>query len=119
MKRICLIGLLFISACAYFDTRSPQKRAEDLAKHYLDSALNGQGGYKIISFGKLDTVFNTDLKTGSTKKQAKTPIKGWSVYTIYEGNNAFGIFERHKVFVHIDTSFSRVTSIDEGTRTHH
>ncbi|WP_426670805.1 hypothetical protein ACPPVU_06140 [Mucilaginibacter sp. McL0603] len=101
MRRVYLIGILLISACSHFDTRTNQKKAEDLAKHYLDSALNGQGDYKIISIGKIDTVSISNEKN-------KTLVKGWSVPVTYQGNNVFGIYERHKVQLSIDTGFTKV-----------
>jgi hypothetical protein len=104
MKRVCLIVFLLLSACAHFDTRSNQKKAEDLAKYYLDSALNGQGDYKIVSIGKIDTVSISNEKN-------KTQEKGWSVHVTYQGNNAFGIYERHKIQISIDTAFSKVLSV--------
>ncbi|GAC1305808.1 MAG: hypothetical protein NVSMB24_15280 [Mucilaginibacter sp.] len=52
MKRIYLIVLLALSACA----QSNQQKAEMLVKFYLDSTLNGSTNYKIIDFGKLDTI---------------------------------------------------------------
>src|SRR5258708_38987782 len=103
MKRLCFIGLLLIIACKHVDPRSGQKKAEDLVKHYLDSALKGQGDYKIINFGKVDTIFSDydrvkygkdSLKADSIKKHFKPQINGWSIYTVYEGNDAFGVFER-------------------------
>jgi hypothetical protein len=104
MTRFYLIGILLISACSHFDNRSNQKKAEDLAKHYLDSALKGQGDYKIFSIGKIDTVSIPNEKN-------KTQIKGWSVPVTYQGNDAFGIYERHKVQINIDTGFSKVISV--------
>jgi hypothetical protein len=94
MRKACLVGVLLISACAHFDNRSNQKKAEDLTRHYLDSALKGQGDYKIVSIGKI-----------------KTQIKGWSLPVTYQGNDAFGIYERHKVQINIDTGFSKVISV--------
>jgi hypothetical protein len=84
MKRLYFIGLLLISACSHFDTRSRQQKtedmvkhyAEDMVKHYLDSALNGLGNYKIISFGRVDTVFSADLKTDSKQENVKPRIAG-------------------------------------------
>lgn len=104
MRKICLIWILLISACSHFDTRTNQKKAEDLAKYYLDSALNGQGDYKIVNIGKIDTgsIFN---------EKSKILVKGWFIPVTYQGNNAFGIYERHKVRVNIDTAFSKVISV--------
>jgi hypothetical protein len=76
MKRLYFIGLLLISACSHFDTRSRQQKTEDMVKHYLDSALNGLGNYKIISFGRVDTVFSADLKTDSKQENVKPRIAG-------------------------------------------
>jgi len=109
MKRSYFIGLLLISACSLTNTKPGQKGAEDLAKHYLDSALNGQGNYQIISYGKLDTVLSSDV-------QKKSQIKEWAIYATYQGNNALGIYERHKVLLHIDSSFSRVTSVTDAAK---
>jgi hypothetical protein len=104
MRKVYLIGVLLISACTHFDNRSNQKKAEDLAKHYLDSALNGQGDYKVVSIGKIDTVtiFN---------EKSKIQVKGWFIPVTYQGNNAYGIYERHKVRINVDTAFSKVLSI--------
>jgi hypothetical protein len=44
MRKTYLIWILLISACRHFDARTNQKKAEDLAKQYLDSALNGLSG---------------------------------------------------------------------------
>lgn len=104
MRKIYLIGVLLISACSHFDNRSDQKKAEDLAKHYLDSALNGQGDFKIINIGKIDTATILNEKN-------KTQIKGWYLPIIYQGNNAYGIYERHKVQINIDTAFTKVISV--------
>ena len=104
MRRFYLIGILLISACSHFDNRSNQKKAEDLAKHYLDSALKGQGDYKISSIGKIDTV-------SISNEKSKTRVKGWSLPVTYQGNDAFGAYEIHKVLVNIDTSFSKVISV--------
>ncbi len=104
MRRVYLIGVILISACSHFDNRSNQKKAEDLAKHYLDSALKGQGDYKISSIGKIDTV-------SIFSEKSKTPMKGWSLPVTYQDNDAFGAYEVHKVLVNIDTSFSKVISV--------
>ncbi len=81
-----------------------QKKAEDLAKHYLDSALNGQGDYKIVSIGKIEAV-------SISNEKSKIQIKGWSIPITYQGNNAYGIYERHKVQINIDTGFSKIISV--------
>src|ERR1700761_317472 len=104
MRKVCLIGVLLISACTHFDNRSNQKKAEDLAKHYLDSALNGQGDYKIVNIGKIDTVYISNEKN-------KTQEKGWSLPITYQGNNAYGIYERHKIQININTGFTKVISV--------
>jgi len=104
MRKVCLIGILLISACSHFDNRSNQKKAEDLAKHYLDSALNGQGDFKIVSIGKIDTATIFDEKN-------KTHMKGCYLPVTYQGNNAYGIYERHKVQINIDTAFTKVISV--------
>lgn len=104
MKRICLIGILLVCACKHFDTRSNQKKAEDVAKHYLDSALNGRGDFKNIVFGKVDTVLDTVAKN-------KNQIKEWSLYASYQGNDAYGAYEVHKIIVRIDSGFSKVLSV--------
>lgn len=106
IKRIYLIGLLFITACAYFDKRSPRQKAEDLTKHYLDSALTGRGIYQIISTSKIDT-------------EVKSQIKDLSVHVMFQGNNAFGIYERHKVVIHFDNKLSRVISLEDGASVKH
>jgi hypothetical protein len=103
MRRFYLIGILLIGACSHFDNRSNQKKAEDLARHYLDSALNGQGEFKITRIGKIDTISLSDVN--------KHQIKGWSIPVTYQGNDAFGAYEIHKVMVDIDTGFSRVISV--------
>jgi Tfp pilus assembly protein PilF len=105
MKRICLIVLLLVCACKHFDTRSNQKKAEDAAKHYLDSALNGRGDFKNIVFGKVDTILDTVAKS-------KHQVKGWSLYATYQGNDAYGAYEVHKIIVKIDSSFSKVLSVN-------
>ena len=105
MKRICLIGLLLVCACKHFDTRSNQKKAEDIARQYLDSALNGRGDFKTIVFGKIDTVFDATSKS----KQ----MKGWSLYATYQGNDAYGAYEVHKVILKIDSGFSKVLSVND------
>lgn len=104
MRRICLIGILLISACSHFDNWSNQKKAEDLAKRYLDSALKGQGDYKISSIGKIDTV-------SISNEKSKIQVKCWSLPVTYQGNDAFGAYEVHKVLVNIDTGFSKVISV--------
>lgn len=101
IQGIYLIGLLLITACTYFDKRSPRQKAEDLTKHYLDSALTGRGSYQIISIGKIDTL-------------VKSQLKDLSVHVTYQGNDAFGIFERHKVIIHLDSNLSRVISMEDG-----
>jgi hypothetical protein len=105
MKRICLIGILLVCACKQFDTRSNQKKAEDAARHYLDSALNGRGDFKNIVFGKIDTILDTVAKN-------KHRVKGWSLYATYQGNDAYGAYEVHKVIVKIDSGFSKVLSVN-------
>ena len=106
MKRICLIVLLLVCACKHFDTRSNQKKAEDAAKHYLDSALNGRGDFKNIVFGKVDTILDTVAKS-------KHQVKGWSLYATYQGNDVYGAYEIHKVIVKIDSDFYKVLSVSD------
>jgi hypothetical protein len=106
MKRVYFIGLLLICSCNHFDTRSNQKKAEDLAKHYLDSALNGRGDFKAIVFGKVDSVLNTTAKN-------RHQIKGWSLYASYQGNDAYGAYEVHKVIISIDPTFTKVLSVSD------
>jgi hypothetical protein len=104
MRRIYLIGILLVSACSHFDNRSNQKKAEDLARYYLDSALKGQGDYKVSGIGKIDTV-------SISSEKSKNRVKGWSVPLTYQGNDAFGAYEIHKVLVNIDTGFTKVISV--------
>lgn len=106
MKRIYLIGLIFIYACSHFDTRSNQKKAEELARHYLDSALNGRGDFKTIVFGKVDSVFDTTAKN-------KHQVKGWSLYASYQGNDAYGAYEVHKIIINIDSGFNKVLTVND------
>lgn len=105
MKRIYLIGMLLICACSHFDTRSNQKKAEELAKHYLDSALNGRGDFKAIIFGKVDSVLDTTAKR-------KRQLKSWSLFATYQGNDAYGAYEIHRVLISIDSSFTKVLAVN-------
>ncbi|MGN6639804.1 MAG: hypothetical protein ACTHJ8_12905 [Mucilaginibacter sp.] len=114
MKYIVLIGILScLYACVHkkpvTDT-TRQQRAEELAKPYLDSALKGNGAYQIAGYGKVDTLF----ADGDTSRQhKKTDMKGWAMNVTYQGNDALGIFEMHKVQLRIDTGFSRIISMKE------
>ena len=100
------MGVLLICACSHFDTRSNQKKAEELAKHYLDSALNGRGDFKTIVFGKVDSVLDN---TGNNKHQ----LKGWSLYASYQGNDAYGAYEVHKITISIDSGFNKVLIVND------
>lgn len=106
MKRIYLIGMLLIWGCNHFDTRSNQKKAEGLAKQYLDSALNGRGDFKTIVFGKVDSVLDATAKS-------KHQVKGWSLYASYQGNDAYGAYEVHKVIINIDSGFNKVLTVSD------
>lgn len=106
MKRICLIGILLVCACKHFDTRSNQKKAEDTARHYLDSALNARGDFKHVVFGKIDTILDTVAKN-------KHRLKAWSLYATYQGNDAYGAYEVHKVMIKIDSGFFKVLSVSD------
>ncbi len=103
MKKICFLGLLLICACKHFDTRSNQKKAEELAKHYLDSALNGRGDFKTMVFGKVDSVLDNN----------KHQVKGWSLYASYQGNDAYGAYEVHKIIISIDSGFNKVLTVND------
>ncbi|MBV8391398.1 MAG: hypothetical protein JO080_16450 [Mucilaginibacter sp.] len=105
MKRIYLIAAVLFFSCSHFDTRSNQKKAEELATHYLDSALKGQGDYKAFTFGKVDSLWDTTTKS---KRQI-----GWTIYASYQGNDAYGAYEVHKVILKIDSGFSRVLSVSD------
>lgn len=107
MKRILLIATVLIWSCGHFDRRSNQQKAEDLARHYLDSALKGQGDYKAYTFGKVDSL----LEATNGKRQI-----GWSLYASYQGNDAYGAYEVHKVILKIDSGFSRVLTISNYQR---
>lgn len=114
MKYIILIGILScFCACVHkrpLTDSNRQQRAEELAKPYLDSALKGQGTYQVAKYGKVDTLF----ADGDTLKQhKKTDMKGWAMDVSYQGNDALGIFEMHKVQLRIDTGFLRITSMKE------
>ena len=104
MKRIFLTITVLTCSCGHFDHRSNQQKAEDLAKHYLDSALKGQGDYKAYAFGKVDSLL--DLAKG------KGQI-GWSLYASYQGNDAYGAYEVHKVILKIDSGFTRVLMVGD------
>lgn len=112
MKYIILVALLS-SFCACSRKKpvtdaTRQQRAEELAKPYLDSALKGQGNYQVARYGKVDTLF----ADGDTLKQhKKSQMKGWALDVTYQGNDALGIFEMHKVQLRIDTGFSRITAM--------
>jgi len=105
MKRIFLIAAVFICSCSYFDNRSNQQKAEDLARHYLDSALKDQGDFKTIKFGKIESLLEA---TAKSKRQI-----GWSLYASYQGNDAYGAYEVHKVILKIDSGFSKVLTVNE------
>ena len=105
MKRIFLIAVVVICSCSHFDRRSNQQKAEDAAKHYLDSALKGKGDFAAIKFGKVDSLLET---TSKSKRQI-----GWSLYASYQGNDAYGAYEVHKVILKIDSGFSRVLSVSD------
>lgn len=98
MKRIFLTITVLTCSCGHFDHRSNQQKAEDLAKHYLDSALQGKGDFGAVKFGKLDS-----LLEANGKRQI-----GWSLYALYQGNDAYGAYEVHKVILKIDSGFTRV-----------
>jgi hypothetical protein len=103
MKRIFLIITVFTTSCSHFDHRSNQQKAEDLAKHYLDSALKGQGSFGAIKFGKVDSLLEANGKRRI----------GWSLYASYQGNDAYGAYEMHKVILKIDSGFSRVLTVSD------
>lgn len=105
MKRIVFIAAVLICSCNHFDHRPNQQKAEDIAKHYLDSALKGQGDFKAIKFGKVDSLLET---TPKGKRQI-----GWSLYASYQGNDAYGAYEVHKVILKIDSGFSRVLAVSD------
>ena len=105
MKRISLIATVLIFSCSHFDHRSNQQKAEDVAKHYLDSVLKGRGDFSAIKFGKVDSLLETASKS---KRQI-----GWSLYASYQGNDAYGAYEVHKVILKIDSGFSRVLSVSD------
>lgn len=107
MERILLIAFVLICSCSHFDHRSNQQKAEDLAKHYLDSALKSQGDYKAYTFGKVDSL----LGVAKGKRQI-----GWSLYASYQGNDAYGAYEVHKVILKIDSGFSRVLTVSDYKR---
>jgi hypothetical protein len=104
MKKLFLIVGILICSCNP-DHRSNQQKAEDLAKHYLDSALKGQGDFKTFSFGKVDSLLEA---TAKGKRQI-----GWSLYATYQGNDAFGAYEVHKVVLKIDSGFFKVISVSD------
>ncbi|MBS1520982.1 MAG: hypothetical protein JST50_08305 [Bacteroidetes bacterium] len=105
MKRILLIAVVFICSCGNFDHRSNQQKAEELARYYLDSALNGQGDFKATKFGKVDSLLEA---TAKGKRQI-----GWSLYASYQGNDAYGAYEVHKVILKIDSGFSKVLAVSD------
>lgn len=105
MKRIGLLGMLLICSCNHFDTRSNQKKAEELVTHYLDSALNGRGDFRTAVFGKVDSVLDT---TAANKHQ----VKGWQLYASYQGNDAYGAYEVHKIIITMDSAFTKVLSVN-------
>ena len=106
MKRILLIASVLICSCSSFDHRSNQQKAEDLAKHYLDSALKDKGNFGAIKFGKVDS-----LLEATNKRQI-----GWSLYASYQGNDAYGAYEVHKVILKIDSGFSKVLTVSDYGR---
>jgi len=108
MKRIFLIATVLICSCSHFDHRSNQKKAEDLAKHYLDSALKDKGNFGAIKFGKVDSLLEV---TSNSKRQI-----GWSLYASYQGNDAYGAYEVHKVILKIDSGFSKVLTVSDYGR---
>jgi hypothetical protein len=105
MKRIVFIAAVLTCSCSHFDHRSNQQKAEDLGKHYLDSALKGKGDFAAIKFGKVDSLLDAAAKS---KRQI-----GWSLYASYQGNDAYGAYEVHKVILKIDSGFSRVLSVSD------
>ena len=108
MKRIFLIAVVLICSCSSFDHRSNQQKAEDLAKHYLDSALKDKGNFGGIKFGKVDSLLEA---TSKGKRQI-----GWSLYASYQGNDAYGAYEIHKVILKIDSGFSKVLTVSDYGR---
>jgi hypothetical protein len=105
MKKTFLIAATLICSCSHFDHRSNQQKAEDIAKHYLDSALTGQGDYKAFTFGKVAALLDSSSKGN---RQI-----GWSLYAAYQGNDAYGAYEVHKVILKIDSGFSRVLTVSD------
>ena len=105
MKKMFLVATVLAYSCGHFDHRSNQQKAEDLAKHYLDSALKGQGNFGAIKFGKVDSLSDA---TSKNKRQI-----GWSLYASYQGNDAYGAYEVHKVILKIDSGFSRVLTVSD------
>ena len=103
MKKTFLIATILICSCSRFDHRSNQQKAEDLAKHYLDSALKDQGNFGAVKFGKVDSLLEAN---------GKHQI-GWSLYASYQGNDAYGAYEVHKVILKIDSGFSRVLTVSD------
>lgn len=72
MRKLLLLGLLFLAAC---DTDSPkQKKIEKLVAIYLDSLNNNAPNYKIIRFSSLHATFDpTDHP--NYEKYKNNPIK--------------------------------------------
>ena len=105
MKRILFIAAVLICSCSSFDHRSNQQKAEDLAKHYLDSALKDKGNFGAIKFGKVDSLLEANSKS---KRQI-----GWSLYASYQGNDAYGAYEVHRVVLKIDSGLSKVLTVSE------
>jgi hypothetical protein len=56
MKRVIIIGFLFINACVGVDkAMNKQEQAEFLVKNYLYDSLKNTNDYGAIKFDKLDT----------------------------------------------------------------
>ncbi|PJJ83223.1 hypothetical protein [Mucilaginibacter auburnensis] len=54
MKHLRLTLLLFITSCTYFST--PQQKAEQLAKAYLDTAVANFNTYRLVASMPIDTL---------------------------------------------------------------
>lgn len=117
MKRIYILGLIFISACNI--QLSKQQKAEKLVRLFLDS-INYPGNYEIVKFTQLDTIFSSfdedpnykkykmdSLKVDSIKRHFKQKIEGWSLFVTYQGKNNQGILGRHVYICRIDKEFSK------------
>lgn len=127
MKKLLFIGVMLILAC---NINSPeQKKAEALAKVYLDSLNHNSGNLEIINFERVYSIHNSladdpnyekfkydPLKSDSIRKHFKPQITGWIIHVTFKGTDGYSNFGIHKYQCLIDKRLSKcVVGIEVGS----